>query len=226
MKKMRIFKLIQLILAGAGGIAGFVLIFRRTAPQSMNTDLVPMSALFVLFIACLSFNLVCLFVDMILLSGVEAEKQKLDKLSYIDPVTGGLNRLSTDMLSAQYDTPEKLANSACFIFRITNLVEINKTRGYKEGDRLLRMFYALLEMAARDSSILTRNPPDIFIVYYPEAAPGLEKNFPGKIAKSVNDYNVDSFDLPIEYAAASAVNREEKKQTVSELIACAIAKLD
>jgi len=225
MKKIRNFKIIQLILITLFAVIGYILIFRRTSPETMHQDLIPFSVMYYVFIGALILLIAGICIDLLLLSKLEVEKQSLDKLSYLDPVTGGLNRTSTDILAKQYEADGKVANGGCFIFHITNLVEINKSAGYKEGDRLLRMFYSLLEMHVRDEGFVTRNIPDRFVVYFPDVTRAFADDFIEKVGKSVNDYNVDAFDTPIEYNSVCSLNSKEKKETISELIACTIAKL-
>jgi GGDEF domain-containing protein len=225
MKKIRNYKILQLILITAFGIIGYIFIFRKTSPETMGMDMIPISRLYECFFAGLILFLAFIVADLFLLSRLEVEKQGLDKLSYLDPVTGGLNRMSADMLIHQYETPDKIGKIGCFVFTLTNLVEINKKAGYLEGDRLLRMFFAQLETNAKDG-IISRNIPDRFIVIFPDADRAFADDFLDRISRAVRDYNVDAFDLPIEYTVKMALNCEEHRETASELIIDAIAKPD
>ena len=56
-------------------------------------DMIPISRLYECFFAGLILFLAFIVADLFLLSRLEVEKQGLDKLSYLDPVTGGLNRM-------------------------------------------------------------------------------------------------------------------------------------
>ena len=46
MKKIRNFKIIQLILITLFAVIGYILIFRRTSPETMHQDLIPFSVMY------------------------------------------------------------------------------------------------------------------------------------------------------------------------------------
>lgn len=225
MNKIRNLKVIQLVIIAVIAIIGYVLIFRQTSAREMFLNTIPIAYLYFVFTGLLAVMLIFLLLDFIMLTRLQTEKQGLDRLTYLDPVTGGLNRRSADILDKKLEEPEILPEVGCFMFRLTNLVDINQAAGHKEGDILLRSFYSLLENITKDKGLIVRNNPDRFIVLLEHSDKESAALVTERVQKAVVNYNVDRFDCPIEYVGSVALNCEEHKNSISELIASANTRL-
>lgn len=74
------------------------------------------------------------------------EKEFYEKLAYVDPLTEAKNRLSFEKdLAAYFNHPSLRNNLRLIYFDLDNLKRINDVHGHIEGDKVLRVGYAIID---------------------------------------------------------------------------------
>ena len=187
MKKMKIFKAIQLLCLLTAGILGYIFFFMKGSPSSWAGIPIPLSTVYIIFLGSLLLLLIFLLLDLLFLEKLQEEKAGLSRLTYLDSVTGGLSRLSFDIMSKKYNAQDKLSGITVYVFHLTNLVETNDRAGFLEGDRLLKNFYVLLAGLVGKEGLITRNRPDYFILLFPSFSKKDAENFAAAAERAVAD---------------------------------------
>lgn len=179
----------------------------------------------VVLIAAAAFFL-CMIIDLFCLQKIQMEHQGIDKMTYLDPVTGGLNRYSCDLLLENYDTDAIRPALACFIFKLTNLAEINEKYGREQGNMVIKNFYDVLSKQTGERGIVARNSPNHYLVMLKQADEQGAETYIRELSEMIEDNNADAGLLPMKYNYGMALNYIEKKPTISELIALAQQRID
>lgn len=85
--------------------------------------------------------------------------------SYLDPLTGLLNRASGEQLITDV-LKSNDPSGALLMIDIDHFKSVNDTYGHAMGDRILKRFTEILKSFVRNGDILTRLGGDEFIIFY------------------------------------------------------------
>lgn len=174
------------------------------------------SALFFIFI----------MLDLLFMKKIHIEQQGLDKITYLDPVTGGLNRYSCDLMLEKYDAEEIKPWLGCFVFAIANLSETNVEHGREQGNILIKNFNDILLKAVGNQGIVARNSPNQFLVMMKKCDELCAENFLLEVKKAIDHNNSNMVSLPIKYRYGMSLNCKEDKAVISQLIVLAQQKMN
>lgn len=174
--------------------------------------------LFLFMAACLVIFVISIFLDIYILKKTVSIGQRLSKLAYIDKLTGLPNRYSCDLLLDSFSDPSTLEKTGFLLLRLNNLVTINADNGHDNGNHLISAFANILEDTASDYGYAGRNGGNEFVVLMENCDNTKAEMFLMDLTKKLNNYNETNQDNPIEVAYAKALNENEHKEKISELI--------
>lgn len=212
-------KIIQLCLL-LGMEAAFFFIL--TSNAGLGRQLFSNQALFTLSAitwALMIFNLLCLLFDFYKLRSFASESHALTKAAYLDNLTGIPNRHSLDTVFRSYDTAESIAGLGCAMYTISNIKQINDTRGHQTGDQVIRDFCTMFEEVGDSFGFVGRNGGNQFIALFDQCDRSTMRRFSEILDNRVSLYNSSHSDSPIMLCHAETFCSEEPIQTFTQLLA-------
>lgn len=226
MKKFYIFKLIQMGIFILYVIFILKFVLQIESLNSFETTWVATDKAYIVMMITVAIFFIFIIIDLIFLKKIHIEQQGIDKITYLDPVTGGLNRYSCDMMLEKYDTEEIRPWLGCFIFTLENLPEINREQGREQGNMLIKNFNDILSKTVGNKGIVARNSPNHFLAVLKKCDETSAEKFLSEIENVIRNNNADNTALPVKYRYGMSLNCKENKATVSQLIALAQLKLN
>ena len=162
----RTFKAIQLILLIVFFIAFFL--YLKTDPILSNnifTDSKLLSICVFLW-AFMIFSFICIVLDFRQLEKNINDSDDLNRIAYLDTLTGIPNRISCDLIFQKYENvaPTVIENLACGLISITNLALINEALGREKGNFLIQDFASIFETVGKKYGFVGRNGGNEFII--------------------------------------------------------------
>ncbi|WP_158588728.1 GGDEF domain-containing protein [Butyrivibrio sp. X503] len=188
------------LLSGAGGIIGLV------------------TASIILFG-------ISIILDFYILKRTAAIGIRLNKMAYLDRLTGLPNRYSCDLLFETFNDSYKLENAGFILMKINDLYNVNSKKGHAQGNDLIAEFCYILEDVGEKYGYVGRNGGNEFILLMEDCNPNNADMFLLDLTKRLHGYNELGVGSPIEIAYARVLNSDEKVSKISELISKAYKKL-
>lgn len=179
------------------------------------------STVWLLFVSTLFF----LLYDFFKLRTFDTERQTLNKVAYIDKLTGLPNRHGLDAIFQTYNSPESIANMGCYMAVIDNLGDTNETLGYEAGSVLIKQFSSILNKLNNDSGIVGRNGGNEFISIINNCNQESMEAYVANVNKKIDKYNEDNSTAPIVIKYSYVVNQNENNISFTQLIASVYKKL-
>lgn len=184
-----------------------------------------------LFVLCaitwilMIFSFLCLLYDFVKLRAFAAESHALNKVAYLDHLTGMPNRHSLDAVFQAYNTPESLTGVGCAMFTIQNLKEINDTQGHCVGDTLIMNFCHIFEEVGDEFGFVGRNGGNEFVAVINNCNEEMINHFITTLQNRVNIYNKEHSKTPILLSFSYTLNEEEKVKAFTQLLTVTYNKL-
>ena len=150
---------------------------------------------------------------------------KLNRLAYLDRLTGLPNRFSCDLLFESFNGSDRLPGVGFIVMKINNLPSVNKSSGHDNGNNLISEFCYILEDVGEKYGYVGRNGGNEFIVLIEDCSETDCDMFLSDLTKRIRGYNEMAVGTPLEIAYAGVLNSKEKKPVMSELISFAYKKL-
>ena len=150
---------------------------------------------------------------------------KLNRLAYLDKLTGLPNRFSCDLLFESFNGTDRLPGVGFIVMRINNLPAVNQSTGHDNGNNLIYEFCYILEDVGEKYGYVGRNGGNEFIIMIENCSDTDCDLFLSDLTKRIRGYNEMAVGTPLEISYAAVLNSEEKKKTMSELISLAYKKL-
>ena len=179
------------------------------------------STVWLLFVSTLFF----LLYDFFKLRTFDTEHQTLNKVAYVDKLTGLPNRHGLDTIFQTYNSPESIANMGCYMAVIDNLGDTNETLGYEAGSVLIKQFSFILNKLNNDSGIVGRNGGNEFISIINNCNQESMEAYVANVNKKIDKYNEDNSTAPIVIKYSYVVNQNENNISFTQLIASVYKKL-
>lgn len=180
---------------------------------------------FVVVAICLVLFVVCIILDFYILRKTAAIGRRLNKMAYIDKLTGLPNRYSCDLLIESFSAPERLENAGFILMQISNLASINSQNGHDNGNWLISEFCTILEDVSADYGYAGRNGGNEFILLMENCDSTAADMFLLDLTKRIHGYNEMNVGSPLEVAYSRALNCDEHKEKISDLISHGYRKL-
>ncbi|MBR4358210.1 MAG: GGDEF domain-containing protein [Butyrivibrio sp.] len=150
---------------------------------------------------------------------------RLNRLAYLDRLTGLPNRYSCDLLFETFNDPERLPGVGFIVMKINNLPSVNKTTSHDNGNNLITEFCFILEDVGEKYGYIGRNGGNEFIILIENCSDTDCDMFLSDLTKRIRGYNEMAVGTALEIAYACVLNSCEKKSVMSELISFAYKKL-
>lgn len=184
-----------------------------------------------LFILCtitwilMIFNLLCLIYDFCKLRSFAKESHALNKLAYLDHLTGLPNRHGLDTVFQTYDTPESLAQVGCAMITIDNLKMVNETCCHADGNQMIQGFCSILENVGDKFGVVGRNGGNEFIAVINNCTADTMNLFINTLKEEVDIYNTENPKLPLHLKHTYILNSEECAEAFTQLLTTTYNKL-
>lgn len=225
MKHFRPYKLIQVVIMLFLEIACFCL----TIILSHSDGILSPPYLFPLLLICLllvfMITFICILYDLSLFQKMSLDYFDVNKIAYLDQLTGTSNRNSFDLLLRDFASSEELSEIGCIAFSLINLPAINETKGYKFGDEIIRDFAEILSTISEPFGIFGRNSGNEFIIV-------MRQCDRSKISALLDELNIQIYThnglldyQGISYDYGYVLNKVEHFDSVSKVIALSIQRI-
>lgn len=179
----------------------------------------------ILVATCIVLFAISIFVDIYILHQTASIGRRLNKMAYIDKLTGLPNRYSCDLLIESFNDPDKLANAGFILMQIKNLMSVNADNGHANGNWLISEFCSILEEVAEEYGYVGRNGGNEFILLIENCDSTSADLFLLELTKRIHGYNEMNVGTPMEIAYARVLNSDENKEKISDLISLGYRKL-
>lgn len=166
----------------------------------------------------LIYELLCLIYDFSKLRSFVRESHTLNKVAFLDSLTGLPNRHGLDTVFETYDSPEAMSRIGCCMFTIDNLMEINETRDRAAGDKLIQNFASLLEKVGDSFGTIGRNGGNDFLAVLDNCSEQTMNRFLKQLEAEVAQYNQENPLLPLRIRNAFILNSEARIPAFPELL--------
>ena len=223
-KKIRTYKLIQLYITIALFLTCFLVLYLNrdlrnyVYSDSRLTFLCAM--LWISFILEFTHTLL----DLTKLKTLAQADHDLNRLAYLDKLTGIPNRYSCDLIFGQFNTPEKVAHMGCILMSISNLRMINETRTHEAGDLLITDFCTILESVGADYGFVGRNSGNEFLLIIDQCNNQKIQDFLDAFTIRIRNHNVLNPETPIHVSYACLLNDQIHAEKFFEFITRTYAK--
>lgn len=224
-KSFRLAKIIQFGILLAIEIVFFlILLCNPSVTRALYSNL-PLFLLCAIVWILMIFQLICLIYDFCKLRSFALESHELNKVAYLDELTGIPNRHGLDVIFRTYDTPQSMDHVGCCMITIDNLTEINERLGRQTGDDLIHAFGSILEKAGDAFGTVGRNGGNDFLCIINQCTAETLKQFDDALTAGTDAYNREHPDTPIRLRSASIMNSEAHITAFPELLIATYNKL-
>lgn len=185
----------------------------------------------VLFILCaftwilILFQLICLFIDFLQMRSFALESHALNRIAYLDNLTGIPNRHGLDVVFQTYDNPKSLEDVGCFMVTIDNLKSTNESLGHKAGDLLIQDFCSIFEEIGDGFGVVGRNGGNEFILVINHCTNELMAHFIHILNSQIGCYNEEHENAPLHIAYTYVLNSTEHATAFTQLLTATYNKL-
>ncbi len=219
-----VYKIISLVVLMVLTITLAVLFHKNKELFHQITD-ASTPAFFVVVGLSLVIFTIFIILDFYILGRTASIGKRLNKLAFIDHLTGLPNRYSCDLLIDSFNTPERLENAGFVLLQIHNLYSINESDGHTNGNWLISEFSTMLEDVSEKYGYVGRNSGNEFILLMENCDSTMADMFLLDLTKRIHGYNGMNVGAPLEVAYAKALNCDEHKEKISELISLGYSKI-
>ncbi len=171
------------------------------------------------------FSLLCILHDFYKLKSFAEESHALNKVAYLDNLTGIPNRSGLDMAFKVYDSPESVKEVGCFMGSISNLRTINETKGHSAGDRMILDFCSIFEEIGDKFGFVGRNGGNEYVMVMNACTHESMQRFIEELTEHLAEYNTQHKEAPIDFQYAYLLNTDVKAQVFSQLLTATYNKL-
>lgn len=185
----------------------------------------PTPKIFIVMTICLLFFVFSILLDFYILGRTASIGRHLNKLAYIDKLTGLPNRYSCDLLFDSFNNPHRLPEAGFILLNIHNLYVVNEQSGHDNGNFIIAEFCSILEDVGADYGYVGRNGGNEFVMMVEQCDSTKADMFLLDLTKRIHGYNEMNVGAPLEIAYSRVLNCDEHKESVSELVSLGYQKL-
>ncbi len=219
-----IYKIISLvILIALTIIMTFTFFIEKNKVTDANNR--PVSVIFYIMGFCIFLFALSIILDFYIIKRTVSIGRHLNKLAYIDKLTGIPNRYSCDLLFENFNSPEFLPETGFLLLKINNLIAINKDKSHSNGNFLISEFSSILEDVSQEYGYVGRNGGNEFIVLMEKCDSTKLEMFLMDLTKRIRGYNEMNVGDPLEIAYSKVLNIDEHKEKISEMISLGYKRL-
>ena len=219
-----IYKIVSIVILTVITVVLAVLFYRDKALFHQISD-ASTPAFFYVVALCLILFSISIVIDLSILGRTASIGRRLNKLAYIDHLTGLPNRYSCDLLIETFNIPERIPGVGFILMQISNLHNVNASDGHTGGNWLISEFSSMLEDVSEDYGYIGRNGGNEFIILMEDCDSTNADMFLSALAKRIHGYNELNVGNPLEVTYAKVLNCDEHKEKISELISMGYQKI-
>lgn len=224
-KSLRTMKIIQLcVLLTLEIVFFFILVLHPALSKNLYTNPTLFGLCAITWILMI-FSLICLFIDFWQMRSIAKEAHALNRVAYLDSLTGIPNRHGLDVVFLTYDTPESMATVGCFMVTLPNLKDINAKQGHQAGDLLIQNFASIFEAAGDEFGVVGRNGGNEFLLIINNCTDSVMNAFIEKLNGLVEKYNIEHTTVPLKLHYTYLLNVEEHAPSFIHLLTATYNKL-
>ncbi len=219
-----IYKMVSLVILVILTIVLIVLFHKDKALfHDMSTASTP--AFFIVVAVCIIMFVFSILMDFYILGRTASIGRRLNKMAYIDHLTGLPNRHSCNLLIESFNTPERLPNTGFLLLQISNLNAVNASDGHDGGNWLISEFCTILEDVSENYGYIGRNGGNEFILLMENCDSTQADMFLLDLTKRIHGYNEMNVGSPIEVSYSRVLNCDEHLEKISEIISLGYRKI-
>ena len=183
------------------------------------------NALLIVLAICLVLFISSIIIDFIVLNRTVSIGRRLNKLAYIDHLTGLPNRYSCDLLIESFNNEEHLPDTGFFLMQIANLGNVNVNEGHKNGNYMISEFSSMLEDVSEGYGYVGRNGGNEYLVLMEDCDNNKADMFLMELEGRIRGYNEMNLGSPLEIRYSKVLNRDEHKEKISDIISLGYQKI-
>ena len=219
-----VYKIISLVVLGVLTVV-LALLFHKDKEIFHQISDASTPAFFVVVGICLVLFVISIVFDFYILGRTASIGRHLNKMAYLDHLTGLPNRYSCDLLIETFNNPERLPKAGFMLMKLDNLVSINDENGKDNGNWLISEFSTILEDVSENYGYVGRNGGNEFIILIENCDSTAADMFLADLTKRIHGYNEMNVGTPIEVAYARVLNCDEHFDKISDLISLGYQKI-
>ena len=217
-KSYKYFKVVQLAVLVVFALAFFCfLYFDKDLHQNIYTNR-SLLTICVFLWAFMIYSLASIVWDFKQLEGNIVHDSALSRVVYVDTLTGIPNRYSCDRIFEKYASGSDISKIGCALSTITNLSDVNKTSGRKQGNAILCDFSRIFENTGKKYGFVGRNGGNEFLFVMETSGDEQMTAFITDLNKNISAYNEDSAEK-IQIQTSYLLNEDVKSSEFTDLIA-------
>lgn len=220
LKLYKVFKAVQLIILIVFFAAFFI--YLKVDPVLSNSIFTntKLLTICVFLWAFMAFSFVAIAMDFRQLEKNITVSDDLNRIAYLDTLTGIPNRVSCDLMFQNYENASAsvISDLACALISITNLALINEALGREKGNYLIQDFATIFESVGREYGFAGRNGGNEFLVVIEKCNKGKMQDFLNSLSDAVKKYNETSDHMPVTYKSCEVFNSELNKTAFVDII--------
>ncbi len=182
-------------------------------------------AFFVAVGACIVLFVISIIIDFYILRRTASIGLRLNKLAFIDHLTGLPNRYSCDLLIDTFNAPERLPKAGFILMQISNLRTVNDSDGHTGGNWLISEFCNILEDVSENYGYVGRNGGNEFIILMENCDSTQADMFLLDLAKRIRGYNELNVGTPLEISYSRVLNCDEHLDKISDIVSLGYKKI-
>lgn len=213
------FKIIQLFLLIVFFVAFFI--YLKTDPV-LSSNIFTNTKLLTICVflwAYMIFSFVSVILDLRQLEKTISDTHDLNKIAYLDNLTGIPNRQSCDLMFERFENSNSIKDIAVALITISNLKLINEELGRSKGNLLLLDFAKIFEQVGDKYGFVGRNGGNEFLITIEQGTEEKMNDFLNELSDSLRKYNETSKHIPVAFTFVTIYNSEAKKEVFGELVA-------
>ena len=205
---IRLYKIALLCVTSAIAIISFLILYlSRDFREYIYSDS-RLTTLCILLWITLIAEFTHTLLDLLMLKKLAETDHDLNRLAYLDHLTGIPNRYSCDLIFSQFNTPDKISDIGCILMAISNLKEINETQTHETGDHIISDFCTILESVGNEYGFVGRNSGNEFLLVIDQCTPDKLRSFLDSFTLRVHNYNILNPEFPIHIRYACLMNQD------------------
>ncbi|HKM04725.1 MAG TPA: GGDEF domain-containing protein [Lachnospiraceae bacterium] len=225
LKHFKVIKIVQLsILIGIEVIFFAFLLFNPLLRGSVytNPSLFQLSSMMWFLMI---FFFLCILYDFTKMHSFTKNTHELNKVAYLDDMTGIPNRYSCDLIFKMYHNEKNMAEIGCGIMEISNLAKINDKNGHELGDMAIQDFCVILDEVGDSFGFVGRNSGNEFLVVIDDCTIEKMEAFFYTLTTRLSKYNNNSEHVSLELSYSYILNSQANATCFSDIITLAYKKL-
>ncbi len=219
-----LYKVVSLVILGILTII-LALLFHKDKVVFHQISEAGTPAFFIVIGICMVLFTLSIVIDFYILSKTASIGRHLNKMAFLDHLTGLPNRYSCDLLIESFNNSERLPKAGFILMQLGNLGQVNDDTGHDNGNWLISEFSAMLEDISEKYGYIGRNGGNEFIILIENCDSTAADMFLLDLAKRIQGYNEMNVGTPIEVVYSRVLNADEHMEKISDLVSLGYRKI-